>query len=210
VESGFAEVHTQPSNASSIYVKSSEATDTQVAYIEGIITGGYYIAGSVTLTGTTAVAFAASSGFIHISKFYLASAPVGAVTLHEDSGAGTELAKITPTDVRAQYHRFLLYPTPSAVVTYNVDVTRAVPEMSNDTDEPLLHEDFHDLLIDKAELKAMKKSDDPTRYAMLVREIDRAERDLVSWVGNHPDWTPPWAQSDQRPSSLGAWYPSGT
>ena len=138
------------------------------------------------------------------------TAAVGVVTLHEDSGSGTEIARIHTGDVRAQFHRFLLYPTPSAVVTYTADVLRQIPEMSNDTDEPLLPEDFHDLLLDKAELKDTKKADDPSRYAMLVREIERAEKDLRSFITSHPDWQPNWDGYTVERSALGAWFPAGS
>lgn len=213
IPTGYAEVHTQPSDASEIFVKSSAAGDTtQTAYIEGIITGGYYRTASVTLTGTTAVSLSATiTSFIQITKFYLSATCAGNVTLHEDSGSGTELAKIVIGDTRAQFLQFLLYPTPSAVITYTLDVLRAVPEMSNDTDEPLLPFDFHDLLIDKAELKNTKKADDPARYAMLTAEIKRAEADLRSFVTSHPDWTPAWGgEAEAQRSSLGAWFPAGT
>lgn len=208
IPTGFAEVHTQPSDASEVFVKSTNAGDTGSAYVEGIITGGYTRGATVSMTGVTAVGTSITS-HIQITKFYLSTAAVGVVTLHEDSGAGTELARIHTGDVRAQFHRFLLYPTPSAVVTYYADVLRAIPDMSNDTDEPLLPEDFHDLLIDKAELKDVKKADDPTRYAMLVREIDRAERDLRSFITSHPDWQPNWGGYDvERSSFAGGWYPA--
>lgn len=208
VPTGFAEVHTQPSDASAVYADSTSASDTNTAYVEGIRSGGYYGSASVSMTGTTAVAIGTITDFILITKFYLSAAAVGTVTLHEDASGGTELAKLAIGDVRAQYHQFLLYPTPSAVITYFADVLRAIPEMSNDTDEPLLPEDFHDLLIDKAELKHAKKADDPSRYAMLQAEIQRAERDLMAFVTSHPDWSPSWNSGETGISSLGSAFPA--
>jgi hypothetical protein len=82
--------------------------------------------------------------------------------------------------------------------------------MSNTTDEPLLPEDFHNLLVDMAELRLTKKADDPSRYAMLTREVADATRDLVTWVGNHPDYSPQWVQDEPERSALGAWYPDGS
>ena len=80
--------------------------------------------------------------------------------------------------------------------------------MANDTDEPLLPEDFHDLLIDKAEMKELRKQDDPNRYAMLVRDVRDGESALVSWVTAHQDWQPQWGGPPHEFSTLGAMYPS--
>jgi hypothetical protein len=190
IPTGFAEVHTQPSAATSVYVDSTSASDTNTAYVEGIVTGGYSRSASVVMMGTQAVQIGTATDFIAVTKFYLSAAAAGTVTLQTDGG--TEFAAIAVGDTRSQYYRFLLYPTPSAVVTYTCDITRTIPEMTNDTDEPLLPDDFHDLLIDMAELKNTKKSDDPSRYAMLVGEIKRATADLRTFINDHPDYTPPW------------------
>lgn len=206
---GFAEVHTQPSDASAVFVDSTSASDTNTAYVEGITSGGYYQSKSISMTGTTAVNISAAvSDWIVITKFYLSAAAVGTVTLHEDASGGTELAKIAIGDLRAQYHAFQLYYTPASVITYTADILRAIPDMANDTDEPLLPEDFHDLLIDKAELKELRKQDDPSRYAMLTGEIKRAEADLRTFVTNHPDWRPVMGGQPAEFSTLGAYFPA--
>jgi hypothetical protein len=207
---GYAEVHTQPSDASEIFVDSTAAGDTNTAYIEGFITGGYYRTASVSMTGVTAVSLSTTiTNFIHITKFYLSAAAVGTVTLHEDASGGTELARIAIGDVRAQFLTFQLYNTPSAVVTYTADVLRSIPDMSNDTDEPLIPDDFHDLLLDKAERKELRKQDDPQRMRMLDADILRGERELRTFVTNHPDWRPNFGGGPAAEfSSLGAWYPA--
>jgi hypothetical protein len=206
---GLVEVQTQPANASELFIKSTAAGDTGTAYVEGIITGGYYRTASVTMTGTTAVSLAATiTSFILVTKVYLSAVAVGTVTLHEDSGSGTELARIAIGDSRGQYHQIQLYPTPSAVVTYTVDILRAIPDMTNDRDEPLLPEDFHDLLIDRAELKELRKQDDPRRSQLLIADIARGESQLRSWVTTHPDWSPRWGAPPAQISTLGAWFPA--
>jgi len=208
---GFSEVHTQPSNASSVFVDSTSASDTGTAYVEGITSGGYYQSKSVTMTGQTAVDIStAVADWIQITKFYLSTAAVGIVTLHEDASGGTELAKIAIGDVRAQFSAFQLFLTPSAVITYTADVLRAIPEMSNDTDECLLPQDFEDLLIDKAELKELRKQDDPNRYAMLQADVKRGEAELATFVTSHPDWRPEFGGYRSEFSSLGAWFPADT
>lgn len=212
---GYAEVHTQPSDASSVFVKST-STDTGTCYIEGITSGGYTQTVNVTMTGTTAVnVSAAVSDWIVITKFYLSAAAVGTVTLHEDSGSGTQLGQIAVGDVRAQFHVIQLYTTPSAVITYYADILRAIPEFTRDTDEPLIPEDFHDLLVDMGELKELRRSDDPQRFQMLQADLYGNGRDkpgaiaaLKSFVMSHPDWRPNWNGNVAEISTLGAWFPA--
>ena len=50
--------------------------------------------------------------------------------------------------------------------------------MSNDTDEPLLPEDFHDVLVDGAELRELTKQDDPNRWVLLQQRYNDGVRDL--------------------------------
>lgn len=208
---GYVEVATQPSDASEVFAKSTSAGDTtQTMFVEGIITGGFYRTASVTLTGTTAVSLnSAITNFIQITKCYLSAAAVGIVTLLEDSGAGTELARIAIGDLRAQYYSFLLEYTPSAVVTYTCDVLRSIPDMSQDTDEPLLPEDFHSLLIDGAELRELRKQDDPQRWQLVKAAFDDGVRDLKTFVNAHPDWRPTWRGGQPVGlSTLGGFYPA--
>lgn len=114
-----------------------------------------------------------------------------------------------PTDVTKTTQTFLLWPTPSSVITYTLDITSPITEMSADADVPLLPDDFHDLLIDLAELKELRKADDPNRYAMLTATVTQGEADLRAWVVAHPDYQP-FQQTIVAPSRLGAWFPAGT
>lgn len=209
---GYTEVHTQPSDASEIFVKSTSAGDTtQTAFIEGIITGGYYRTASVVLTGTTAVTLSATiTNFIQITKFYLSAVGAGIVTLQEDSGAGTELSRIAIGDTRAQFYSLFLENVPSAAITYYADCLRSIPDMSNNTDEPLIPDDFHDVLIDGAELREFTKQDDPQRWALVKGRYEDGKRDLKSFVVNHPDWRPQWGGAPAEVSTLGAWFPADT
>lgn len=209
VARGYRDVHTQPDAECTLYVDSTTGSDTMKAFVEGITAGGYYQRKSVQMGGTSAVEVSAQvSDWIQVTKFYLASAANGTVTLHQDSEIGTELSQIAPGDVRAQFMGFQLYPTPSSVITYTADVLRSLPDMVNNTDEPLLPEDFHDLLVDKAELKELRKQDDPNRFGMLLGDIKRGESELRSFVVSHPDWRPQFGAVSYERSSLGAYFPA--
>jgi hypothetical protein len=208
---GYQQVHTQPSDASQVFVDSTSASDTCRAYVEGIVTGGYRRKAEVTMTGTTAVSLDTSiTTWVQIDKFYLSEEAVGTVTLHEDASGGTELSRIAIGDTYAKFIAFLLYPIPSAVITYTCDVTRSIAEMVNPTDEPLLPADFHDLLAIGARLDEYEKTDDSRRRLAEV-EWDEGIKALTSWIVAHPDVHVDLNGATERGTSrLGAWYPAGS
>lgn len=174
VPKGYECVAVQPSDASKIYVKSTSPLDLSAVgvVIEGIRTGGILSSAAVTMTGTTAVQIGSFSDWIEITKFYITTQAIGSVTLHEDSGAGTELAQIAQGRYRPYYFVILLWPTPSAVLTYTFDFTREILDMSEDTDEPLLPTDYHDLLSIGARMDEYEKMDDG-RYATAKKAYDQ-------------------------------------
>jgi hypothetical protein len=188
VPMGRVAVATQPADASSLFVKSTSASDTtQTAYVEVLITGGYRRTASVTLTGTTAVnlSSAITTGEV-IEDFYLSAVAVGTVTLHEDSGAGAELARITIGALRPRYYGLYLWPTPAAAVTYYVDYRREILDLVNDTDEPVLPTDFHTLLCAYARMREYEKTDD-TRFELAADEFGRGLSRLkyaTQWTGD--------------------------
>jgi hypothetical protein len=207
----YTQVHTQPSNASEIFVDSTSASDVYRCYVEGWRTGGIRASVEVTMTGTTAVSISSAiTDWVQIDKFFLSQAAVGTVTLHEDASGGTELSKIGIGDTYAKYLAFLLYPTPSAVVTYTCDVTRSISDMVNPTDEPLLPLDFHQMLAIGARLDEYEHSDD-ARRAIAEVEWDRWHKRLTSWIVAHPSVRIDLnAEGGAGRSRLGAWYPSGS
>lgn len=179
---GYEPVSVQPANASSLFLKSTSASDTQTAYVETEITGGYPRVQSVALTGVTAVDLGATiTTNERVTKFYLASAAAGVVTLHEDSGSGTELARIGIGQTTQKYWVFHLHPQPSAVVTYFADAELVVADFAQDTDEPWVPEDFHCLLELGATMDEMIKMDD-SRYAAVATEYADEMEKLEYWI----------------------------
>lgn len=199
----------QPSNASSVFVKSTSASDTNTCYVEGEITGGYPRAVSVTMTGTTAVnVSSAVSTWNKITKFYLNGAAVGTVTLHEDSGSGTELGQIGVGQTSQSYLQILLSPTPSSVITYTADVQLGITDLAQDTDVPRLPQDFHDLLVLGAMWREYEKSDDGRARVAEQRYQDR-KRDLLYWLHEAAD-PMPMSPGGRGFSRLGPWFPAGS
>lgn len=207
---GYQPVAKQPSDASSLFIDSTSASDTGTCYLEGETTGGYPRATSVTMTGVTAVNVASSiSDWVRVTKLYLSTAAVGTVTLHEDASGGTELARIAPGQTAQKYYALVLYPTPSGAITYTADVTRGVTDFAQDTDEPLLPHDFHDLLVIGAMAREYEKTDDSRLSVAMARYQDR-RRDLLFWLAETASGTNTLSTSGERRSRLGPYFPSGS
>ena len=150
VQSYSAATAQDPSAAAALFAKSDSASDTstKTAYLEGIVTGGYYQTTSIALNGTTAVQFPLST-WIAVTKFYIALSAGGAtqaagnIKLLQTSGSGTELSRIPPGADYARYLRLYLWPKPSQINTYDMDCELHVQDMATAGDEPMLPEDFH-------------------------------------------------------------------
>jgi hypothetical protein len=209
IPNGYEAVAVQPSNASAIFVKSSSASDTGTAYLQGIRTGGILGSSSVTMTGTTAVQIGSFTDWIAITKVYVNPAAVGSITVHEDSGAGTELAQITIGRTRPYYFVVLLWPTPSAVLTYTFDFTRQILDLVNDTDEPYLPDDYHDLLSIGGRIDEYEKMDD-SRLSTAKRDYkDKYESFQFFIHGRASERLIPRSTSGRLGiSDLGGYYPA--
>lgn len=208
---GYQQVAIQPTTPTELFVKSTSASDTtQTVIVNGVRFGGYPLATTATLTGTTAVSLnALSPDAIEVTKCYLSAVAVGTVSLHQTSGAGPQLAAIATGSFYARYLGLQLYPTPSSVITYNVDYVRNVVEMTRGTDEPLLPDDFHWLLVEGALLKEWTKRDDDRRVAA-EREYAKGISALKYFVTCQADDLPVSGRRTDWPthSRYGAWYPA--
>jgi hypothetical protein len=151
VPMGFTRIHTRPSAACELFVKSTSASDTGTAYVEVVRSDGYTRSLSAVMTGVTAVSLgAAITDVIDVQDFYISVAAVGTVTLHSVSGAGTELSRIPIGQLAGRFLRYALVPTPSQVITYIIDGEAPIVDMTIDSDEPFPNPDFHDILEDGA------------------------------------------------------------
>jgi hypothetical protein len=219
VDLGYDAVAVEPSDASELFVKSDSASDgaTKTAFLEGYTTGGYYRAASVALNGTTAASVSSSiTTWIAVTKFYIAltaggtTTAAGNVTLLEDSGSGTELARIPIGQDYARYRRIALVPCPSAAITYSLDIERDVTDMAQATDEPVVPPRFHHLLGVGARMREYEKQDQE-RYGVAQREYMNGMRKLKFYVYSQAVGTPNLrGPQSRRVSQLGGWFPSGS
>ena len=190
VDLGFDAGAVEPSDASTIFIVSTSASDnTQTAYLEGFITGGYPFTASVALTGATAVSFTPTT-VISITKLFLSAAAVGTITLREDSGTGTTLATIPVAGVYSRYRRIALAPTPSTAITYTVQCVRTVTDMVQDNDQPIIPYQFHRILAIGARTKEYEKVNDTNRLAVARVEYTKELKALKFWLYDQSAGTP--------------------
>lgn len=209
---GRTAAHTQPSDASELFIDSTSASDTNTCYLEGIISGGYRRTASVTMTGTTAVSLSAAiTTWVEVTRLSLSAAAVGVVTLHEDSSGGTELAKIPIGQTTSSYEGFYLWPTPSSVITYVVDARRDYRDLSVSSDVPPLPTDFHPMLIKYAAMREWEHKDDLTRAQAALVQYQQWLSKLKYWMHHTGDTVPVLRSGGERVgrSRLGAFYPAG-
>lgn len=208
VNGGYSVVGKQPSDASKVYLKSTSASDVQVCYVDGVLSTGDAFSASVTLTGTTAVQLGTYTTITSITKVALATAAVGTVTMHEDSGTGTELMRIGVGKTSNRFMVVYLYPCPSSAETLLVDVERKVETLTNPTDEPMLPEEYHMLLAHEARAMEYERQDDK-RMAVAKAEAKAMLSDLKWQVaqnahinGSSPSQGASWDWVLQPPSGV--------
>lgn len=207
IPKGWYPVALQPANASSIFAKSTAAGDTtQIVDWEFVLSSLDRVSGNTTLTGTTAVQLGTASTVIEVVKLTLRTAAAGTVTVHEDSGSGTQLSSMLAGALSRQFIHVQLWPTPSSAITYRLDYTRVLQDLVQDTDVPLLPYDFHPVLGYGATFdEFVKMSDD--RSVLVNQVLERELKSLNAYVWDLPDDT---QGVSMRRSRLGGMYPAGT
>lgn len=211
---GRVGVHTQPADSSTLFVKSSRAGDTGTAYATGYNTLGKVIRGKVTMTGVTAVAIVEEStgnalAFREVTDFFVTPEAVGEITLHEDSGLGTELSQIPEGSTKARYLGLYLWPTPSAVLTYSVDFRRLMVNLSVTTDEPPGPIECHPYYTAYARMREYEKTNDD-RYQTAQAEWQQWRSRLKFAVLENPEEIPVAREGGGLTghSRLGGWFPA--
>ena len=209
---GSVAVATQPSDASELFVKSTSSSDTGTAYVEGVTSAGLVQSAAVTMTGTTAVSLSSlMTSFVEVTDFYVSQPAVGSITLHEDSGSGTELARIGVGATRPRYYGIYLWPTPASALTYYVDYRRETTDLVMAMDEPPIPTDFHPMLVTYVVMRERNQKADTERYVIAKKAYDDWLSRLKYHVSTLADEIPvSGRQPVTRRSRLGAWYPVDT
>jgi hypothetical protein len=217
---GYTAVATQPSTVTAagtaLWITSTSASDTVgKVYVEGARTGasaGDWFGVNAALNGTSSVQLGTVSDALNVNKFYLDAACQGAVSLMTLTTGGTTLATIPAGELRAMYFTIILWPTPASIWTMNVDYTRAMSQMVQPTDTPLLPEDFHYLLGCGARANEYEFKKDFAAQTSALRELQQGQQRLMDFVCNNDDYivVPGEQPRSTRFSNLGSYFPSGT
>jgi len=99
------------------------------------------------------------------------------------------------------------WPTPAGAYAYLVDYTASLADMTADTDEPLLPEDFHHVLALGAQADEWRRMDDD-RYVALRQDVDLELRNMNAFLWDLADSTNERRDLIGGRSRLGAWYPA--
>jgi len=143
---GLYEVKAQPSSASKITVVSSSASDTsETVRLVGEDASGNLIQEQVTLNGTTNVT--SSNTYTKLNRVRKSANTVGFITI---SAGSTTLAIIDMHDVRSQYVRLIMDPTPDGANTINLYALHLPWPMEYVEDVPDLPEEWWSLLLEMA------------------------------------------------------------
>ncbi len=205
-------------------VSSSASDTTQRVFVEttrlGGVSGGTAVSAGTLITGTTRVQIGSLTDHVEIVKFYISAAAVGTISLYDAASNGNLLSTIQIGRTSARYYMIQVYPTPGAAITLSVDCQRSIQDMVQATEEPLLPEDYHHILVHLACYEEWLNRDD-TRA---LREYNPDPRgikghanilldNLRHFLLTSPDEIPVQRGprgTPQRVSRLGGYFPAGS
>lgn len=196
-----------------VWVASSSALDIEPqASVVAMRSGEYlHTPAPVTLTGTTRVQVGTLTDYVDIQKFWISNPCAGDITLYDAAAAGNILAVIPVGQNMSRYYGLFLYPVPVSSVTYTVEYTVELTDMYQEHDEPLLPQDFHDILCAAGRYEELLIKEKETALAIFRNELTPRIKELCTWVTVLPDTVIVPGSEDVMAggSNLGSWYPRG-
>jgi hypothetical protein len=208
---GNQAVQAQPAAATGLWVVSTAAGDnTQKAFVESIVTGGYQnniITAGTALNGVTRVQIGTRTDHIEVTRFYLDAVGAGFVSLFDAAAAGNELARLPIGQTWSRYLAIEWWPIQTADVTEYADITRNIYDLVKGTDEPLIPSDFHDSLVHGAMFREYVLLDD-SRASAARAQYQQDIQELTSWVMNDGDRIASLRPTPTRWSRFGGTYPA--
>lgn len=212
VDFGWAPVVRQPAGTGLWAVSTSAADTTQTFAVGGFLTNGDIaqpLAASAALTGVTRVQIGTITTWDILRRLSLSAACAGTVSVYDAATNGNELLRLQPGQTSAQYYHIILFPTPSEAVAYKIDCQMALADLVQDTDIPLLHPDFHDMLPLYARRRAASTAGDRERFAITDGEWIRRGNELARALDWPDGFTPTMGTgSGYGVNNLGGWYPA--
>lgn len=193
-----------------LWVVSSAGGDTtQTIQVNGIrATGDPTGDQTVQLNGTTRAAIGSLTDYVDVMQITLTAVAAGTVDVYDAAAAGNIVASIPIGALSPRYIGVQLYPTPTTAITYYVDGPSRILDLDDTVDEPMLPEEFHDLLIHGTLLLEYHKEDDPRRQAAM-EHYKRGLSQLKHHLSAGPDDLPVMGRPNTvRSSRLGPWFPA--
>ena len=206
---GYRAIKRLPASTGLWAVSSAAGDTTQVIQVNGIRSGGDPTNDqTATLTGTTRVAIGSYTDWVDVLSISLTAAGAGTIDVYDAAASGNIVATIPIGSVSPRYNGIILYPTPEEATTYYVDGPARVLDMDDTVDEPMLPEEYHDLLIHGTLLLEYQKEDDPRRAAAM-EHYKRGLSQLKHHLAAGPDDMPVMGRPNTvRTSRLGPWFPA--
>ena len=193
IPGGLQPVNLQPPVAGTgVWVASSSGSDiTQKVAFQGIrLNGDIQIETQVSLSGTSRIPIQSTfTDFVQVLLWNLDSACQGDVSLYTASVGGTQLGRIPAGQTSVQYQSVRLWPTPSSVLSFNIDGRAEIADLVLPTDVPLVPPSYHDILINYAKMREYETKQD-SRYPIAQQEFQTYFQELRASVQYPPDYRP--------------------
>lgn len=207
---GWFPVAQHPAAATGIFAV-SDGTDSRTILGEFLLSDGTRRTVQAGLLDTTPVQFGSLTTVVQILQL----TPSGisfprTITIRATSGVGPILGVIQPNELVPRYFQIQLWPTPSGVLPFTLDLTREMVDLT-EGDVPLLPLDFHFVLSLGCQAEEFRKFDDD-RWQAIRGDLDEAIIHLNAWLWDLPAMD---VYDNVRPggigfSRLGGFFPAGT
>jgi hypothetical protein len=209
IENMSAPVAADPAAATALKIISDNASDGSgvAVNVEGVTSDGQLFKASSGLNGLTQASIGSVATWLQITKFYLSSPAQGHVSLKDSSG--NVLGVISPGRQFARYTRLHMVPTSTSALTLTVDCELRIEDMMTGSDESLIPEDFHDILIEGALAKEYRRRSKATDAGTCESLKKDRVKDLQVWL-TRPTGVAQGNNRQKRFSQLGSNFPPGT
>jgi hypothetical protein len=213
---GNQEVAIQPTTTGSGLWVASSVAETNAVYVEAARLGGFpfYDNTATVLAGTTRVSVKSApagtgvqTDYILVDRFYMSTAATGYVSLYDAATAGNELGRIPIGNTFSRYLCIELWPIPTQTNVVYVDFSRVIPDLVNAFDEPLLPDDFHDIMVQGMQIEEYEFLDD-TRVLLARQKYQKTLTDMVNWILDDPDRIASLRPTARQWSRLGSAFPA--
>ena len=197
-----------------VWIVSTSATDAGgsavTALVETIDTVTSITSTTAASNGTTRVQVGTATNHQRLLRFSISAAAVGEIELYDAATGGNLVSQIEIGRTTAQFVTISLWPTPSAVVTIQVDYLHQIRDFTTAYTEPQLPLDFHYLVVLGAKIdEARQKGNDEIRSKEWQMEYYQGLQDLSGFVIGYDTIIVPGEIATRGRSNLGAGFPPG-